>query len=209
MSFKPLFGEGSIKARENSASPLQSVSWLDSSISFDNRRWECKEAELRWTAPKHLVVLTEAGHTSQTFIKSEGNYGRDRSGDISFVPAGIERVGVYRDTKLSYSALWIDPGLDLPGCASAGDLGLLINTRDDVIASLLSAIRAETSLGHKLSSVYVEHLASLILLRLGSLNEVRKSKGRREPLSRPTLARVREYIDDSKAAKFSTRYQSS
>lgn len=197
MSFKPMFGEGSIKARGNSASPLRSVSWINSSITFDNRRWECKEAELRWTAPHHLVILTEAGHTSQTYIKSDGKDiydGRDRSGDITFVPAGVERVGVYRDTKLSYSALWLDPNLTLPGCEKAGDLRLLINGRDDVIASLLRDLCAETSLGHRPSAVYVEHLTALILLRLGELNKLRKAKARREPLSRPALARVREYI---------------
>lgn len=197
MSFKPMLGDGSIKARGNSASPLRSVSWINSSILFDSRRWECREAELRWTAPHHLVILTEAGHTSQTYIKSDGKDvydGRDRSGDITFVPAGVERVGVYRDTKLSYSALWIDPSLNLPGCESLGDLRLLVNGRDEVIASLLRGLCAETSLGHKPSAVYVEHLTALIVLRLGELNNVRKAKARREPLSRPTLARVREYI---------------
>ncbi|BCH34435.1 AraC family transcriptional regulator [Mesorhizobium sp. L-8-10] len=197
MSFKPMFGEGSIKARGDSASPLRSASWINSSIILDNRRWECREAELRWTAPHHLVVLTEAGHTSQTYVRSDGKDvydGRDRSGDITFVPAGVEREGVYRDTKLSYSALWIDPGLDLPGCECAGDLRLLVNGRDDVIASLLRALCAETSPGHKPSAAYVEHLTALIMLRLGALNNVRKGKARREPLSRPALARVRDYV---------------
>ncbi|EHK53349.1 AraC family transcriptional regulator [Mesorhizobium alhagi CCNWXJ12-2] len=193
-----MLGDGSINARGNSASPLRSVSWINSSVIFDSRRWECKEAELRWAAPYHLVVLTEAGHTSQTYIKSDGKEiydGRDRSGDITFVPAGVERVGVYRDTKLFYSALWIDPSLDLPGCENLSDMRLHINGRDDVIASLLRSLCAETSLGHKPLSVYVEHLTALIVLRLGELNNVRKGKARREPLSRPTLARVQDYVE--------------
>ncbi|TIP69570.1 MAG: AraC family transcriptional regulator, partial [Mesorhizobium sp.] len=57
MSFRPLLGDGRVLSQEEKSEPLQTASWAGSSIVFDNRRWACSEAELRWTAPHHLIVL--------------------------------------------------------------------------------------------------------------------------------------------------------
>lgn len=108
MSFKPLLGDGRIRSSVEKSESLQTASWFDSSIVFDSRRWECREAELRWTAPHHLIVLTEEGGTSHTSIRSEAKSvydGIDRPGALTFVPAGAERLGFYRDVNLAYSAL--------------------------------------------------------------------------------------------------------
>jgi AraC family transcriptional regulator len=143
-------------------------------------------------------VLTEEGGTSQTSIRSEANAsydGRDRPGVLTFVPAGVERRGFYRDVDLSYSALWIDPGLRLPGCEGLRDLPVLVNKSDSVISTLLSSLRAEMSLGQKPDTVYVEHLVGLISIRMAALNRVQLPTVRHGRLGRRVLARLQEHID--------------
>jgi AraC family transcriptional regulator len=111
------------------------------------------------------------------------------------VPAGAERLGYYRDVNLSYSALWIDPEFGLPGCERLRDLPILVNKNDSVIGALLSSLRAEMSLGHKPDTVYVEHLAVLVSLRMAAMDRVRLPTARHGCLGRQTLARIREYVD--------------
>jgi AraC family transcriptional regulator len=198
LSFRPLLGDGLIRASKQKADALQTASWAHSSVVFDSRRWTCQEAELRWTAPHHLIVLTDEGGTSQTSIQSEGKSfydGQDRPGALTFVPAGVERLGYYRDVNLSYSALWIDPELGLPGCERLRDLPILVNKSDTVIGTLLDSLRAEMSLGHKPDTIYVEHLSALVSLRVAALNRVHLPTARHGSLSRRTVARVRDYID--------------
>jgi AraC family transcriptional regulator len=206
MSIRPLIGEGRIRAQEDVAQVLQTASWLSSSVVFDNRRWVCKETELRWTAPHHLIVLTEEGRTSQTCIQVDGRRvydGRDRPGAVTFVPAGTERLGIYRDADLTYSALWIDPELRLLGCDRLRDLPILVNKSDAVIGALLSSLGADMSLGHKPEAVYVEHLVALIVLRLAALNRGMHPAAGHGSLGRRTLARIRDYIDANTASEIS------
>lgn len=197
MSFRPLLGDGRVRSQEEKSEPLQTASWVSSSIVFDNRRWACREAELRWTAPHHLIVLTEEGGTSHTSIRHEARSlydGMDRPGALTFVPAGAERQGFYRDVNLSYSALWIDPDIRLPGCERLRELPILVNKKDVVIATLLSSLRDEMALGHKPDTAYVEHLVALVSLRVANLNREQPSI-RHGCLSRRALGRVRDYID--------------
>ncbi|RWC56757.1 AraC family transcriptional regulator [Mesorhizobium sp.] len=198
MSFKPLLGDGRIRSREERSEPLQTASWAGSSIVFDNRRWVCREAELRWTAPHHLVVLTEEGGTSQTSIRHEAKSlydGMDRPGALTFVPAGAERLGFYRNVDLTYSALWIDPDARIRGCERLGDLPILVNKNDPVIATLMGSLRDEMALGHKPDTAYVEHLVGLVGLRVATLNREQGPSLRHGCLSRRVLGRVRDYID--------------
>ncbi|MBY5818594.1 helix-turn-helix transcriptional regulator (plasmid) [Rhizobium leguminosarum bv. viciae 248] len=198
MSFKPLLGDGRIRSQEERSEPLQTASWAGSSIVFDNRRWACREAELRWTAPHHLVVLTEEGGTSQTSIRHEAKSvydGKDRPGALTFVPAGAERFGFYRNVDLTYSALWIDPDARISGCESLGDLPILVNKKDPVIATLVGSLRDEMALGHKPDTAYVEHLVALVGLRVATLNKEHNSVQGHGCLSRRALGRVRDYID--------------
>ena len=197
-SFRPLLGEGRIRAQEQKSEPLQTGSWANSSIVFDNRRWMCREAELRWTAPHHLIVLTDEGGTSHTSIRSEARSvydGMDRPGVITFVPAGAERLGFYRDVNLSYTALWIDPELGIQGCERLSDLPILVNRKDTVIATLLASLRDEMALGYKPDTAYVEHLVALVGLRLAKLDGEKLPTAGHGRLSRRTFGRVRDYID--------------
>lgn len=198
MSFRPLLGDGWVRSQEEKSEPLQTASWVGSSIVFDNRRWACREAELRWTAPHHLIVLTEEGGTSHTSIRHEARSlydGMDRPGALTFVPAGAERQGFYRDVNLSYSALWIDPNIGLPGCERLRNLPILVNKKDAVVATLLSSLRDEMALGHKPDTAYVEHLVALVSLRVANLSREQQRSVRHGCLSRRALGRVRDYID--------------
>ncbi|WEX74866.1 AraC family transcriptional regulator [Sinorhizobium numidicum] len=206
MSFKPLLGDGRIRAREEETAPLQTASWIGSSVVFDSRRWVCQEAELRWTAPHHLVVLTDGGSTSRTSIRTEGKAlyeGQDRPGVLTFVPAGAERVGFYRDVDLSYSALWIDPELALPGLERLRDIPILVNRSDTVIGTLLTALCTEMSLGHLPDTVYVEHLVALVGLRMASLEGNPRPAASQGRLGRRAFERVRDYIDAHVASDIS------
>jgi AraC family transcriptional regulator len=198
LSFRPLLGDGRIRGSNQKTQALQTASWADSSVVFDSRRWTCQEAELRWTAPYHLIVLTDEGGTSQTSIRSETKSlyeGQDRPGALTFVPAGAERLGFYRNVNLSYSALWIDPDIGIPGCEHLKDLPILVNGSDSVVSALLSSLRAEMSLGHKPDTLYVEHLVALASLRMAALDRDQPSTVQLGSLGRRTLARVQDYID--------------
>ncbi|APO79578.1 AraC family transcriptional regulator protein (plasmid) [Rhizobium etli 8C-3] len=207
MSFRPLVGDGRIRAREEQTVPLQSASWIGSSVVFDSRRWVCQEAELRWTAPHHLIVLTDGGSTSRTSIRTEGKAlydGQDRPGVLTFVPAGAERIGFYRDVDLCYSALWIDPELALPALERLRDIPMLVNGSDAVIGTLLRSLCTEMSFGHRPDTVYVEHLVSFVGLRMAGLSGNRVPTQNRG-LGRRTFERVRDYIEAHIASDISLR----
>lgn len=208
MSFKPLLGDGQLRASNQNTEALQSASWADSAVVFDSQRWTCQEAELRWTAPHHLIVLTEEGGTSQTWIRSEARFlydGQDRPGALTFVPAGAERLGLYRNVDLSYSALWLDPDLGIPGSECLSDLPIMVNKSDGVVSALLRSLRVEMALGHKPDTLYVEHLVALASLRMLSMNRVQPLTAPHGRLGRRTLARVRDYIDAHMKSDISLR----
>lgn len=195
MSIRPLLGEGRIRARDDLTEPLHAASWLG--VVFEHRRWTCREVEMRWRAPHHLIVLTEAGRTAATRIRcgDETVYdGRDRAGVISFVPAGVERDGLYRDADLTYSALWLDPSLDLPEFGRLAQLPILANRSDPVVATLLSTLRAEMASGCTPQSAYIEHAVAILALRLAALHGVVPRPARHGVLGRRTLARVEDYV---------------
>lgn len=143
-------------------------------------------------------MLTEEGGTSRTSIRSEAKSlydGKDRPGALTFVPAGAERFGFYRNVDLSYSALWVDPDRGIPGSECLSDLPILVNKSDGVVSALLRSLRAEMALGHKPDTLYVEHLVALASLRVASMDRAQPSTASHGCLGRRTLARVRDYID--------------
>ncbi len=195
LSLDPLVGGGYVRARHAESAALQLATLFDGLVTIDHRRWACHEAELSWTAPQHLVVLTERGATAKTHIRSSSTLsyeGRDRPGAISFVPAGVERRGYFRDADLIYTALWIDPSLSFPGCPKLAELPMQINGGDTVIHSLLCALSTEMAIGHTPETSYLEHLVALVGLRLGRTEVEETDRGR---LGRLLLRRLTDYID--------------
>lgn len=199
MALTPLIGEGRLRVVEEApAEPPNMHSWLNGAYVFDHRRWSCREAELTWTAPLHLIVLTQKGRTAQTRVSCSGEFvhdGCDRPGALSFVPAGVERSALYRNADLVYTALWIDPGsgcLEERGCQT---LPILINRADAVVATLLSSLQDEIASGSIPEATYVEHVAAVALHRIFALDGVRPRSNGRGELSGVTLRRVRDYVD--------------
>lgn len=193
VSLEPRVGKGRIRARGAEGAALQSASLFDGLVTVDHRRWACREAELSWSAPQHVVILTERGTTARTHIRSSSTLtyeGCDRPGAISFVPAGVERRGYFRDADLIYTALWIDPALDFPGCPQLADLPMRVNSGDNVIHSLLSSLSNEMANGHAPQTCYLEHLVALVGLRLGRVESAGAGK-----LGSPLLTRLADYID--------------
>lgn len=195
MSIRPIFGDGQLRAREDATVQLHQASWFGSRVLFDHRRWVCREVEMRWSAPRHLLVVTDAGRTAGTRIQADGRLlfdGPDRPGVFTFVPAGAERTGVYRDADLSYSALWIDPAWDRAG--RLADLPILVNRSDAVIGTLIGALQAEIALGCRPDATYVEHLLALLGYRLAALDGAPIPPSRHGRLGRRALARVRDHV---------------
>ncbi|TSD86823.1 helix-turn-helix domain-containing protein [Mycobacterium sp. KBS0706] len=196
MSIRPIFGDGQLRACGDATVLLHRASWFDSQVLFDHRRWVCREVEMRWAAPRHLLVLTDAGRTAGTRVQANGRLlfdGPDRPGVFTFVPAGAERTGVYRDADLSYSALWIDPAWDRAD--RLADLPILVNRSDAVIGALIGALQAEIALGCRPDAAYVEHLVALLGFRLAALDHALPPSSSHGRLGRCTLARIRDYVD--------------
>ena len=200
MSLEPLVGRGRLQAREDRGSPAHPIVWNDGRLLFDQRRWACRDAEVRWTANHHLVILTETGETEETLVRFNGRCiytGRDRPGALTFVPAGTEREGSYLNANLVYSALWIDTGLHAALPAARGSLleEGFANGTDEVVAPLIASIGRELSDGRMPDSAYMEHVAAVILLRLAARSKVAPEPARGGRLSPRVLRRVEAYIE--------------
>ncbi|MDI4233522.1 AraC family transcriptional regulator [Bradyrhizobium sp. Arg237L] len=199
MALTPMIGEGELRITDEirSESP-DTCSWLDGAIVFDHRRWSCRDAELTWTAPSHLIVLTHTGKTARTRISCSGELvydGRDRPGALSFIPAGVERSGSYCEPDLVYSALWLDHARF--GCErSAETLPILVNRADAVIAALLTALHNDVAFGSKPDTAYVEHLAAIAMHRIMALDGGKPRPSTHGALGKATLRRIEAYIEE-------------
>jgi AraC family transcriptional regulator len=200
MALTPLIGEGRLHVTQEAApEPVDRRSWLDGAVVFEHRHWACREAELTWTAPSHLIVLTQSGRTAKTRISCAGELihdGLDRPGALSFIPAGVERSGFYQEANLVYSALWLDPARMGLGEAGGRTPPILINRSDHVVAALLSALQAELSAGIEVEAGYLEHLVAILLHRLELLDGGgRSSRAGHGPIAKATLRRIQEHVD--------------
>lgn len=206
MSLDPLLGRGRVQASGVMTNPTASCAWLDGWVILDHRRWSCAEADVTWSAPAHVVILTRQGGTSLTRIDCAGGTryrGVDRPGSLSFVPANVVRDGNYRDADLVYTALWIDPAFTSRLGIHNETLPILLNQRDAAIAAALQAFQEDHAAGVEFDSGYVEHLAGFIVHRLAQFS-LRKPKARTcSSLSGPVLRRLHDFIDANLAAEIS------
>lgn len=200
MALTPLIGEGQLLVtREEAPGAVDRREWLDGAVVFEHRHWACHEAELSWTAPSHLIVLTQRGRTAKTHISCAGEVihdGGDRPGALSFIPAGVERAGFYQSVDLVYSALWLDPVRMDPAGPDRRTPPILVNRGDDVVCALLSSLQADLAAGIEVDASYVEHLVAVLLHRLELLDGGGSSpRGGHGPIPKATLRRVQEHID--------------
>lgn len=205
---RPLLGEGRMTERGGAVSPPVVRSWADGAVTFDRRDWVCDDATIDWVAPSHLLVLTEAGGTGATEVRTEGGgpyAGRDAPGALSFVPAGARRRGSYRRADLSYAALWVDPSMTetLVGCAGLSTPRAFVNGEDPVIATLLASLRDAVGADSDPGTAYVEHMTALILLRLAALGGAGPTPDAGGALSRRAVARIVDHVEDHLAADIS------
>jgi AraC family transcriptional regulator len=194
-----MIGEGELRVtQETPSEPPDTCSWLDGAIVFDHRRWCCQEAELTWTAPSHLIVLTHTGKTARTRVSCSGELaydGRDRPGVLSFIPAGVERFGSYCEADLVYSALWLDHDR-FRHERSAETLPILINRADAVITALLTALYQDVAFGSKPDTAYVEHLAAIAMHRVMALDGAKPRPNAHGALGKAKLRRIEEYVEE-------------
>jgi AraC family transcriptional regulator len=199
MALTPIIGEGELRVtHETPSEPPDTRSWLDGAIVFDHRRWCCQEAELTWTAPSHLIVLTQTGKTARTKVSCSGEFvydGRDRPGALSFIPAGVERSGSYCEADLVYCALWLDRGY-FKHERSAETLPILVNRADAVISTLLTALHEDIACGGKPDTAYVEHIAAVAIHRVMALDGAKPRPQAHGALGRVTLRRIQEYVEE-------------
>ncbi|SOZ16145.1 Putative transcriptional regulator, AraC family protein (fragment) [Cupriavidus taiwanensis] len=66
MTLTPAIGQGRLKARQARTAAAYTTAVLGGGLVFDHRHWACGEAEFRWSAPRHLIVLTERGSTGRS-----------------------------------------------------------------------------------------------------------------------------------------------
>jgi AraC family transcriptional regulator len=202
MALTPMIGHGELHVTSEAPPETPNVrSWLGGAVVFDHRRWTCAQAELTWTAPCHLVVLTHAGRTARTRISCAGELihdGRDRPGALSFIPAGVERSGSYSEVDLVYSALWLDPDRFDHGSCTDG-LPTLVNRSDPVIAALLTSLQREIAGDAVPDAGYVEHLVAVLMHRILLLGGGRRTGTGRatigSALGKATLRRVHDHME--------------
>jgi AraC family transcriptional regulator len=150
------------------------------------KQWTAAESELVHCRREHTLVMTLSGGTSLTGnrISSTLRYeGVDRRGSVSFVPAGAERRGWYRDANMTFVAFVIAPEI-----GPAGELAAFTNRRDPVLERILRDLARDLE---GASSAYVESAARAALDRLAD----RRPPRRTPALSRRERGRVTELVE--------------
>jgi AraC family transcriptional regulator len=161
--------------------------WHAGRIYAACKTWQGHESELVHARPQHSLVLTLSGGTSLTGnkISTVPRYeGADRPGAVSFVPAGAERRGWYRDANMRFAALLVDPSI-----VDVGTPEPFTNRHDRVLEVLLRDLADELATGDA-SELYVAHVATLAVLRAA-----RRPSRTGRALSRRERDRVLDYIE--------------
>ena len=176
------------------------ASWLGGAIVFQHRRWTCRDQASPASRSTHArVTLTDSGRTERTLVRLEGRVayeGADRPGALSFVPAGIEREYSYRGADLTYTGLWIDAAcVDAILGPEANRVAPLINGHDRFVRALLTELQASIRSALRPSSLYVEHIAALVLLHLARRGRNAKPRRQEPGLDGRHVERVRDYVN--------------
>lgn len=165
-------------------------SWFDGAAHLVIRRWTQAEAEVAFTSDLHSLILTLDGGTALTGSRVGGDLiyeGADRPGALTFAPSGADRVGWYRAADMRFIALYLDPERVDPafGFAKAAEGRPEVNGADPVIEGLLRSLAQEMDAGLELDPMLMEHVLSLVALRLARRAGARLG-------SPPNGARLRE-----------------
>ncbi|MCM0019919.1 MAG: helix-turn-helix transcriptional regulator [Tagaea sp.] len=84
----------------------------ESEILVSVRDWRARRSENLADSARHTFYLTLAGGTEFTRVIADGERpyeGRDREGDVTFIPAGRPRWGIYERADTRFLSVRIDP----------------------------------------------------------------------------------------------------
>lgn len=178
--------------------------WSQGRIYGAIKRWSGVDPELDYCRQHHTLALTLSGGTDLTGTRISGSSiyeGRDGSGCVTFVPAGVEKLGWYRNADLVFIALQVVPdfvrSLD-PG-REVGSLQPFTNRRDSLLETVLWSLSSEMQdAGAELPSLYAEHAAGLAMAHLmRSAHRARSPTSSRGGLSGAKLRLVLDFIEEN------------
>jgi AraC family transcriptional regulator len=132
-----------------------------------------------------------------------------RAGCLSFVPAGAERRGWYRDADMEFVALVIAPSFLAPFELHDGQLPAFTNRRERLLEAVLRDLAEELRADpdQRLPTAYVEQAAGLAMSHLARVHRRMRVGRHREPrgLSGAGLARVVDFVEAEPTAHAKSR----
>jgi AraC family transcriptional regulator len=178
--------------------------WADGLIYATIRQCDGADIELRYRRPEHALMLTLTGGSEMSRVKvpdSPVYEGRERAGNVTYVPADAGRQGWYRNAKLDLLILLIEPGFIRSCEFGPHALGIpsFINGRDQLLQSVLWSLAHEMrDCGVQLPTVYAQHAAGLLMAHLvRSAGRGRSRHSSRAGLSETSLRQVVEFIEEN------------
>jgi AraC family transcriptional regulator len=175
------------------------ATWSRGRVYGAIKHWSGADPELRHRRQQHTFVLTLGGGTELTGTRISGSpvyEGRDGLGCVTFVPAGAERVGWYRNADMKFIVLLVDPEFvrSLEFGIAAAEFAPFTNRRDALLENVLWSLSREMSrAAGGLPSLYAEHAAGLAMCHL--MRSLRIARRRTSGLSDPQLSLVLEFIE--------------
>jgi AraC family transcriptional regulator len=178
-------------------------SWSRGKVHGAIVRWKGAEAEVLCRRREHALIMTLSGGTDLTGAKisdAPGYEGRDRAGCVTFVPAGVERRGWYRNADMNFVLMLVDPELTrtMEFGRSDVDLQPFTNWRDPLLESVLWWLSREMRYaGDELPSLHAEHAAGLLMSHITrSIRRSRFGKLVGGGLSDARLRLVFDYVEE-------------
>jgi AraC family transcriptional regulator len=179
-------------------------SWSRGRIYGAIKHWNGAEPELLHRRGEHTFVMTLSGGTDLTGTKISGSpvyEGRDRSGCVTFVPAGAERRGWYRNADMNFFVMLVAPEFvrAMEFGLSSADWQPFTNRRDSLLESILWWLSREMrDAGPGLPSLHAEHAAGLVMCHLmRSIRRSRSEKSLSGGISDSRLRFVLDYIEEN------------
>lgn len=155
--------------------------------------------------PRHTLLVTLSGGTKITetrFVSGPKYRGFDKPGDVSFIPAHMERCSRFEEGSFEWASLTFEAEVD--SLAFAGDSGgsdfvipPFTNRSDPLLKQLMVSLKSDLELSGGLDALYLDSVTDFILhylvRRYAKSNFPNQSKA--ASLDDHRFRKVREYID--------------
>jgi AraC family transcriptional regulator len=191
----------SAEIKRGTATFKTQASWSRGRLYGAIKHWAGADPELRHRRQQHTFVLTLSGGTELTGTRISGSpvyEGRDGLGCVTFVPAGAERQGWYRNADMSFLVLLVDPDFvrSLEFGITGDNLRPFTNRRDPLLENVLWSLSREMRQADGgPPSLYAEHASGLAMCHV--LRSLRLARKQTPGLSGRQLQRVLEFIEES------------